>query len=434
MPSMRPSSRHRTPSTEVTKIGNSGYAISELRSAKKLTRPRLRTLGSRLRRLARGCRGLKRSMARCYQSSGARTGRTLKRATSSTQASNGDRTGACGPTPSRADGAGRCGPRRRRGRSPVASRGRYLSLDTCPDGRCVPFLPALCRCCCSSPSLAALPRLRRRLRRQRAHPLPAPPARQPVEHARRHLPLDPNSAVYIAHMAPAPDCTPTSARCGMARRSASPTLWCPATSPRCPSTSTTPTRATPARTRSRRTRRSRAPAAAPTATATCWCSTRTTSCSTSSTTRTETATSWHAGSGAVFDLTSNALRPDGWTSADAAGLPILPGLVRYDEAVGRRRDRPRAALHRRDDAARLHLPGDALTPATRPTRTCRRWGCACGSRRATTSAAFPAELRVILQALKTLRHDGGRQRRRLVRERRPRPALGRRGAAAPSAR
>ena len=44
-------------------------------------------------------------------------------------------------------------------------------------------------------------------------------------------------------------------------------------------------------------------------------------------------TSWHAGSGAVFDLSSNALRPAGWTSADAAGLPIFPGLVRYDEAV-----------------------------------------------------------------------------------------------------
>ncbi len=43
--------------------------------------------------------------------------------------------------------------------------------------------------------------------------------------------------------------------------------------------------------------------------------------------------SWTAGSGAVFDLTSHALRPDGWTSADAAGLPILPGLVRYDEVA-----------------------------------------------------------------------------------------------------
>ena len=44
--------------------------------------------------------------------------------------------------------------------------------------------------------------------------------------------------------------------------------------------------------------------------------------------------SWKAGSGAVFDLASNALRPDGWTSADAAGLPILPGLARHDEIVG----------------------------------------------------------------------------------------------------
>ena len=43
--------------------------------------------------------------------------------------------------------------------------------------------------------------------------------------------------------------------------------------------------------------------------------------------------SWTAGSGATWDLTSNALRPAGWTSADAAGLPIFPGLVRYDEAV-----------------------------------------------------------------------------------------------------
>ncbi|HEX4804585.1 MAG TPA: hypothetical protein VFU94_01685 [Conexibacter sp.] len=43
--------------------------------------------------------------------------------------------------------------------------------------------------------------------------------------------------------------------------------------------------------------------------------------------------SWHAGSGATFDLRSNALRPKGWTSADAAGLPILPGLARYDEVA-----------------------------------------------------------------------------------------------------
>lgn len=41
--------------------------------------------------------------------------------------------------------------------------------------------------------------------------------------------------------------------------------------------------------------------------------------------------SWDANCGAIFDLNSNALRPAGWTSADAAGLPIFPGLVRYDE-------------------------------------------------------------------------------------------------------
>lgn len=43
--------------------------------------------------------------------------------------------------------------------------------------------------------------------------------------------------------------------------------------------------------------------------------------------------SWTAGSGAIFDLRANRLRPAGWTSADAAGLPILPGLVRYEEAL-----------------------------------------------------------------------------------------------------
>lgn len=45
----------------------------------------------------------------------------------------------------------------------------------------------------------------------------------------------------------------------------------------------------------------------------------------------KTAWGWQGGSGAVFDLTSNLLRPLGWTSADAAGLPIFPGLARYEE-------------------------------------------------------------------------------------------------------
>jgi len=47
----------------------------------------------------------------------------------------------------------------------------------------------------------------------------------------------------------------------------------------------------------------------------------------------KTDAGWKAGSGAIFDLTSNRLRPAGWTSADAAGLPIFPGLARYDEIV-----------------------------------------------------------------------------------------------------
>jgi hypothetical protein len=47
----------------------------------------------------------------------------------------------------------------------------------------------------------------------------------------------------------------------------------------------------------------------------------------------KTKTGWKAGSGAIWNLNSNALRPLGWTSADAAGLPILPGLVRYNEVA-----------------------------------------------------------------------------------------------------
>ena len=46
---------------------------------------------------------------------------------------------------------------------------------------------------------------------------------------------------------------------------------------------------------------------------------------------TKTGSTWHAGSGAIWSLTSDKLRPAGWTSADAAGLPIMPGLLSYDE-------------------------------------------------------------------------------------------------------
>jgi hypothetical protein len=59
---------------------------------------------------------------------------------------------------------------------------------------------------------------------------------------------------------------------------------------------------------------------------------------------------WYAGSGAIFDLNSNALRHNGWTSADAAGLPILPGLARYEEvASGAIRHALRFTVHTSQD-------------------------------------------------------------------------------------
>ncbi len=61
--------------------------------------------------------------------------------------------------------------------------------------------------------------------------------------------------------------------------------------------------------------------------------------------------SWNADQGSIFHLTSNALRPDGWTSADAAGLPIYPGLVRYDEVQA-------GAIHH---AIRFTAPDDAVS-------------------------------------------------------------------------
>jgi hypothetical protein len=52
----------------------------------------------------------------------------------------------------------------------------------------------------------------------------------------------------------------------------------------------------------------------------------------------KSGSSWSAGSGAIWSLKSNALRPRTWTSADAAGLAILPGLLRYDEVAAGRVD------------------------------------------------------------------------------------------------
>jgi hypothetical protein len=63
---------------------------------------------------------------------------------------------------------------------------------------------------------------------------------------------------------------------------------------------------------------------------------------------------WAAGSGAVFDLRSNALRPEGWTSADAAGLPIFPLLARYDEVRAGRIDHALRVTVPRTQAGYIH--------------------------------------------------------------------------------
>ena len=68
---------------------------------------------------------------------------------------------------------------------------------------------------------------------------------------------------------------------------------------------------------------------------------------------------WRAGCGAIWDMRSNALRTAGWTSADAAGLPILPGLVRYDEVAAGAINHALRFTHRRDPQA-VHLPGAPL--------------------------------------------------------------------------
>ena len=69
---------------------------------------------------------------------------------------------------------------------------------------------------------------------------------------------------------------------------------------------------------------------------------------------------WKADSGAIWDLKKNQVRPAGWTSADAAGLPILPGLVRYDEVVGKKALEHAVALHAGEDAPRLRAARQPL--------------------------------------------------------------------------
>ena len=107
---------------------------------------------------------------------------------------------------------------------------------------------------------------------------------------------------------------------------------------------------------------------------------------------------WRAGWGAVFDLRSNRLRPAGWTSADAAGLPILAGLVRYEEVARGRIDHAIRVTVDRSQAAYLwparHQAGQA--GASLPPM-----GLRLRLRAGVDIGGFPSQARVILQAMRT---------------------------------
>ncbi len=104
-----------------------------------------------------------------------------------------------------------------------------------------------------------------------------------------------------------------------------------------------------------------------------------------------------AGSGAIFDLGSNALRPSGWTSADAAGLPIFPGLLRPDEVragvIGH------AIRFTAACTARHHL-WPARHQAGVKNRSCPPMGARFRLKRGFPTAGFGPDVRVILTAMK----------------------------------
>jgi hypothetical protein len=107
---------------------------------------------------------------------------------------------------------------------------------------------------------------------------------------------------------------------------------------------------------------------------------------------------WHAGSGARWDLRSNRLRKRGWTSADAAGLPILPGLARYDEVRRGRIDHALRITVPRTRRAFLYPArhfASELTDLDLPAM-----GQRVRLRRGFDASRFPPQARVVLRALK----------------------------------
>jgi hypothetical protein len=107
---------------------------------------------------------------------------------------------------------------------------------------------------------------------------------------------------------------------------------------------------------------------------------------------------WRAGSGAIWNLRSNRLRPAGWTSADAAGLPIFPGLARYDEVARGRIDHALRVTVQRTRRAYVHparhFASDATDAALPP------MGLRFRLKSSFDSRPFPRQARIVLEALK----------------------------------
>ncbi len=104
-----------------------------------------------------------------------------------------------------------------------------------------------------------------------------------------------------------------------------------------------------------------------------------------------------AGSGAVFDLASNALRPAGWTSADAAGLPIFPGLLRFDEVEAGQIDH---AIRVTADCTYDDYVWPARHAAGTSDRRCPPMGARFRLRASFDGSHFSADARVVIHAMK----------------------------------
>jgi len=107
---------------------------------------------------------------------------------------------------------------------------------------------------------------------------------------------------------------------------------------------------------------------------------------------------WRAGSGATWSLRSNALRPDGWTSADAAGLPILPGLLRWNEVRRGRVDH--AIRFTTDVTSRHHLWPARHDAGSRDSLRFPPMGARFRMRRSFSPAGFGPRARVVIAAMK----------------------------------